>query len=45
MRAVGMQRGGVRNIFLMEACFIGMLGALAGLLLAGVVILVLGQVT
>ena len=34
MRAVGMQRGAVRTIFLMEAGFIGLLGALFGLLLA-----------
>ena len=43
MRAVGMQRGSVRGIFLMEAGFIGLLGALIGLVLAGIVMLVLGQ--
>ncbi len=43
MRAVGMQRGSVRGIFLMEAGFIGLLGALIGLVLAGITMLVLGQ--
>ena len=45
MRAVGMQRGTVRAIFLMEAGFIGVLGALAGLALAAVTMLVLGRLT
>ena len=43
MRAVGMQRGAVRTIFMMEAGFIGLLGALAGLVLAAVAMLVLSQ--
>ena len=43
MRAVGMQRGAVRGIFLMEAGFIGLLGALLGLVLAGIAMLVLSQ--
>ena len=45
MRAVGMQGRSVRGIFLMEAGFIGLIGALIGLLLAGIAMLVLGQVT
>ena len=45
MRAVGMQRGTVRAIFLMEAGFIGLLGALAGLVLAAVAMLVLSRLT
>ena len=45
MRAVGMQGGSVRGIFLMEAGFIGLIGALIGLVLAGIAMLVLGQVT
>jgi putative ABC transport system permease protein len=43
MRAVGMQRGAVRGIFVMEAGFIGLLGALIGLVLAGIAMLVLSQ--
>ena len=43
MRAVGMQRGAVRTIFMMEAGFIGLLGALAGLVLAAAAMLVLSQ--
>ncbi|MCK4827008.1 ABC transporter permease [bacterium] len=34
MRAVGMQRSGVRNIFLLEALFLAVGGALAGLITA-----------
>lgn len=45
MRAVGMQRSAVRIIFLMEAGFIGLLGALVGLVLAGVAMLILSQLT
>ena len=45
MRAVGMQRGAVRGIFLMEAGFIGLLGALIGLVLAGIAMLILSQLT
>lgn len=45
MRAVGMRGGAVRGIFLMEAGFIGLIGALIGLVLAGIAMLVLGQVT
>lgn len=44
MRAVGMQRGAVRSIFLMEATFIGLIGAVAGLLLAAAVMLILAQI-
>ena len=45
MRAVGMRGGAVRGIFLMEAGFIGLIGALIGLVLAGIAMLVLGQIT
>ena len=45
MRAVGMQRSSVRRIFLMEAGFVGLIGGLIGLVLAGVAMLVLGQLT
>ena len=37
MRSVGMQRGGVRNIFLLEALFVALAGTLAGLALAGII--------
>lgn len=45
MRAFGMQRKMVRNIFLAEALFIGLGGALAGLLVAGIVMLVFSFIT
>jgi putative ABC transport system permease protein len=45
MRAVGMQGRSVRGIFLMEAGFVGLIGALIGLVLAGIAMLILGQVT
>ena len=44
MRAVGMQRGAVRSIFLMEAGFIALLGAVLGLVLAGIAMLIAGQI-
>ena len=37
MRAVGLQRDGVRNIFLLEALFIAVGGAVAGLAASGIV--------
>lgn len=37
MRAVGMQRGGVRSLFLLEALFLSLAGVVAGMLAAGVV--------
>jgi putative ABC transport system permease protein len=45
MRAFGMQRGGVRNIFLLEAVIIGLMGVAAGFVAAGVIMLVLSSVT
>jgi putative ABC transport system permease protein len=45
MRALGMQRGGVRNIFLLEAVLIGVGGALAGLALAGLIMLILSRIS
>ncbi len=44
MRAVGMQRNAVRSIFLMEAGFIALLGAIAGLVLASVIMLIAGRI-
>ncbi len=41
MRAVGMQRGSVRNLFLTEAGLLGSGGAIVGWLAAGVVMLIL----
>lgn len=41
MRALGMQRHIVRNIFLSEALILGVAGALAGLVLAGLVMLIM----
>jgi putative ABC transport system permease protein len=38
MRAIGMQRAGVRNAFVLEALFLALMGALAGLV-AGLVIM------
>lgn len=45
MRAIGMQRHMVRRIFLAEAAFIGLGGALTGLVAAGVLMLALSQYT
>ena len=44
MRAVGMQRGAVRNLFLLEAFFLAIGGIVAGFLLAGLVMLILAQI-
>ncbi len=44
MRAIGMQRTGVRNILLTEAFFIALLGAIVGILLAFVAMLILGRI-
>ncbi len=44
MRAVGMQRGAVRNLFLLEAFFLAVGGIVAGFLLAGLVMLILSQI-
>ena len=41
MRAIGMQKSGVRNIFFMEAIYIGLIGSFAGIILAFIVIAVL----
>jgi putative ABC transport system permease protein len=37
MRSIGMQRGEVRNLFLFEALFLALGGAVAGLVLAGII--------
>jgi putative ABC transport system permease protein len=39
MRALGMQKGQVRSLFLLEALFLALAGAVAGLILAGLVML------
>ena len=44
MRSMGMQRGEVRNLFLFEALFIALGGAVAGLVLAGVAMGILSLV-
>ena len=44
MRAVGMQRGIVRKLFLYEAFFISLAGVLAGLALAGISMFILMQI-
>ena len=44
MRAVGMQRGIVRKLFLYEAFFIAVIGIIAGLFLAGITMLILMQI-
>ncbi|NOY09807.1 MAG: ABC transporter permease [Spirochaetes bacterium] len=44
MRAIGMQRNNVRNIFLLEAFFTSLGGAIAGLLAAGVVMLIVSRI-
>ena len=44
MRAVGMQRGIVRKLFLYEAFFIAVIGIVAGLFLAGITMLILMQI-
>ena len=44
MRALGMQRGQVRSLFLLEAFFLSLGGALAGLASAGIVMLILSRI-
>ena len=44
MRSMGMQRGEVKNLFLFEALFLALGGAVAGLLLAGIVMGILSLV-
>ncbi len=43
MRAMGVQKGGIRNIFIWEAFFTALGGALAGLLLALIAMFIFGQ--
>jgi putative ABC transport system permease protein len=43
MRAVGMQRSEVRNLFLLEALFLGLAGIAAGYVLSGVVMFSISQ--
>ena len=44
LRAIGMQRAGVRNTFLLEALFLALVGALAGLLAALLIMAILGSI-
>ena len=44
MRAIGMQRGSVRNIFLFEALFLALAGAAAGLIISLIFMGILGNV-
>lgn len=44
IRAIGMQRGQVRNMFLLEALVLAVGGAIAGLAAAGVLALILGNI-
>ena len=44
MRALGMQRSGIRSLFILEALFLSLGGAIAGLLLAGIVMLILSRI-
>ncbi len=45
LRAIGMQKKGIRNIFFFEALFLSLAGAAAGLVLAVVIMAVTGSVT
>lgn len=45
MRAFGMHQKQVKNIFLWEATFLGLLGCVGGLVLAGVISLIIGNIT
>jgi putative ABC transport system permease protein len=45
IRAMGMQRGGVRNIFLLEALFIALISTIAGMVLSFIVMGVLSLVS
>ena len=44
MRALGLQRKGVRNLFLMEALFLSLGGVLLGLLLSGLLMFILSRI-
>ena len=44
MRALGMQRQGIRSLFLFEALFLALGGALFGLIIAGIAMLVLSRI-
>ncbi len=45
MRAIGMQKKDIRNIFIMEALFLSLAGAAAGLVLALISMAVVGSIT
>ena len=45
MRAFGMHQKQVKGVFLWEAVFLGLLGCLAGLVLAGLIALVVGSIS
>lgn len=44
MRALGVQQGGIRSLFLSEALFIGLGGALSGLIIAGITMFILSKI-
>jgi putative ABC transport system permease protein len=44
MRALGMQRQGIRSLFLLEALFLALGGALIGLALAGVAMIIISRI-
>ena len=44
MRALGMQRGGIKSLFLVEALMLALGGAIMGLILAGIAMFVLSKV-
>ena len=44
MRALGMQRGGIRGLFLTEAVLLSIFGALAGLALAAIAMFILSRI-
>jgi len=45
MRAIGVQKGGIRSIFVWEAGIIALGGALAGLIAAGIIMLIMGFIS
>ncbi len=44
MRSLGMQRNGIRSLFLLEALFLSLGGAAVGLLLSGIIISILSHI-
>jgi putative ABC transport system permease protein len=44
MRALGMQRGSVRKLFILEALFLSLGGALSGFIIAGIIMFILSKI-